>query len=242
MASLDFRARSTDVSNVFLKRPAVTLIVFPLFSSPYYLFSFFSISPVLQTSFSVASDAFSNFPDYRVGLFWVISIVLSRLELFLVFRSLVWYVFLLPPLFTFTCSGVRGSLVVVVCPFFPTFSVGIFPFYHSSDFHYTCPNMRTSSRPSRPSSLYIMGSSAEGSDLGQIGGGSDRPAIVVDRVPLAAPPSPYGKGKGKVNERYPGGSAYLRAAVQNAEVMGLSRVEPSFRHNFASRYKPPFGV
>ena len=144
----------------------------------------------------------------------MISIILSRLEYFLVFLSLVWYVFLLLPLFIFTCAGVHGSLVVVVCPFFPTFSAGILPFYHSSNFHYTCLIMRTSSGPSRPSGLHIVGSSAKGSDLGQIVGGSGRPAIVVERVPLASPPSPYGKGKGKVSEiRYPGGFAYLRAAV-----------------------------
>ena len=159
------------------------------------------------------------------------------------FLSLVWYTFLLLPFFTFTCSGVRGSLVVVVCPFFPTFSARILPFYHPSDFHYTCLIMRTSSGPSRPFGLHIRGSSAVGSDLWLIGGGSDHPATVVDRVPLAGPPSPYSKGKGKISEiRYPGSSAYLRAAVQNAEAMGPSWVEPSFGHNFASRYKPPFGV
>ena len=59
--------------------------------------------------------------------------------------------------------------------------------------------MRTSSGPSRPSDLRIGGSSTEGSDLGQIGGGSGRPAIVVDRISLAGPPSPHGKGKGKVS-------------------------------------------
>ena len=74
--------------------------------------------------------------------------------------------------------------------------------------------MRTSSGPSRPSGLHIGGSFTEGSDLGQIGGGSGRPAIVFDRVPLVGPPSPHGKGKGKVSEiRYPGGSTYLRAVV-----------------------------
>ena len=74
--------------------------------------------------------------------------------------------------------------------------------------------MRTSSGPNRLFGLRIGGSSTEGSDLGQIGGGSDHPAIVVDRVPSTGPPSPHGKGKGKVSEvRYPGGSAYLRAAV-----------------------------
>ena len=158
----------------------------------------------------------------------MVSIVLSLLELFLLFLSLVWYVFLLLPLFTFTCSGFCGSLVVVVCPFFPTFLARILPFYHSSVFPYICPIMRTSFGPNRPSGLRIKGSSTEGSDLGHIGGGPGRPAIVVGRVPLAGSPSPYGKGKGKVSEiRYPGGSAYLRATVQNAEAMGPNRVEPS---------------
>ena len=159
----------------------------------------------------------------------MISIVLSRLKLFLVSLSLVWYVSLLLPLFTFACYGVRGSLVVVVCPFFPTFLAESFPFYHSSAFPDTRSIMCTSSRPSRPSGLRIGGSSTEGSDFGQIGGGSGHPAIVVNRVPLAGPPSLHGKGKGKVNEiRYAGGSSYLRATVQNAEAVGPSRVEPSF--------------
>ena len=158
--------------------------------------------------------------------------------------SLVWYVFLLLPLFTFTCSGICGSLVVVVCPFFPTFFFArILPFYHLSAFCYTCSIMHTSSEPSRLSGLRIGGRSTEGSDLGQTGRGSGRPSIVVDRVPLAGPLSPHGKGKGKVSEiRYPSGSAYLRATVQNVEAVGPSWVEPSFGHNFASRYKPPFGV
>ena len=103
--------------------------------------------------------------------------------------------------------------------------------------------MRTSSGLSHPSGLRIGGSYAKESYLGQIGGGSDCPTIVVDRVPLVGPPSPYDKGKGKVSEiKYPGGSTYLRASVQNAEAVGPSRVEPSFRPNFASYYRPPFGV
>ena len=133
--------------------------------------------------------------------------------------------------------------MVVVCPFFPPFLAGILPFYHSFAFPYTCSIMRTSSRPSCPFGLCIGGSSTEGSDLWQIEGGSGRPAIVIDRVPLASFPSPHGKVKGKVSEnKYPGGSTYLRAVVQNAKAVGPSRVEPSFGHNFASRYRPPFGV
>ena len=89
-----------------------------------------------------------------------------------------------------------------------------FAFLSSFAFPYTCSIMRTSSGPSRPSGMHIGGSSTEGSDLGQIGGGSGRPAIVDYRVPLVGPPSPHGKGKGKVSEiRYPGGSTYLRAVV-----------------------------
>ena len=57
------------------------------------------------------------------------------------------------------------------------------------------------------------------------------------------PPSPAGKGKGKVSEiRYLGSSDYLRVAVQNAEAVGPSRIEPSFVKAFATRYRPPFGV
>ena len=144
----------------------------------------------------------------------MISIVLSRLELFIVSLSLVWYVILLLLLFTFTCSGVRGSLVVIVCSFFPTFLAEFLPFYLSFFFPFTRSIMRTSSRPSHPSGLCIGGISIEGSNLGQIGGGSGRPTLVVDRVPLAGPSSPHGKGKGKVSEiRYPSGSAYLRMAI-----------------------------
>ena len=95
--------------------------------------------------------------------------------------------------------------------------------------------MRTSYGPSRRSGLRIGGKSTKGLDLGQIGGGYGCPAIVVDQVPLASPPSPPSKGKGKVSEiRYPSDSAYLRAAIQNAEAVSSNRVVPSFGHNFAS--------
>ena len=135
----------------------ILLISFPLSRFPLF-FKPLSLWP--------RTFAFSNFPDCRVGLSWVISTVLSRLELFLVSLSLVRYIFLLLPLCTFTCSRVRGSLVVVVYPFFPTFLAVILPFYRSSAFPYTYSIMQTSSGPSRPSSLRIGGSSTKGSDLG----------------------------------------------------------------------------
>ena len=91
---------------------------------------------------------------------------------------------------------------------------GITPLYHSFDLPYSCPIMRTSSGPNCSFGLRIGGSSAEEPDLGQTGDGSEHPALVVDRVPSTEPPSPSGKGKGKVSEiRYPGGSDYLRVAL-----------------------------
>ena len=96
---------------------------------------------------------------------------------------------------------------------------------------------------SRPPVLRIGGSSPEEPDLGKTGEGSGCPAIVVDRVPLAGPPSPSGKGKSKVSKiKYPSGSDYLRAAVQNTEAVGPSLIEPNFRKTLAARYRPPLGV
>ena len=100
--------------------------------------------------------------------------------------------------------------------------------------------MRTSSGPNCSSGMRIGGSSTEEPDLGQISEGFDSLAIVVDQVPLAGPPSPFGKGKSKDSEiRYPGSSDYLRAAMQNAEVVGPSRIEPFFGKTFAACYRPP---
>ena len=119
----------------------------------------------------------------------------------------------------------------------------ILPLYHSFDLPYSCPIMRTSSRPNRSSGLCIGGSSAEEPDLGQTGEGFGRPAIVVDHVPSTRPLFPSGKGKSKVSEiESPSGSDHLRAAVQNVEAVGPSRIEPSFGKTFATRYRPPFGV
>ena len=67
--------------------------------------------------------------------------------------------------------------------------------------------------------------------------------MVVHQVTSGGPPSPLGKGKGKVTEiRYPGGSEYLRAGIQNAEVVGPSRVEPLFGETFTGWYRPSSDV
>ena len=55
------------------------------------------------------------FSDHRSRLLLVIFVVLSLLGSSLLFSSQVWYVYLLLPLFTFSCSGFHGSLVVIVC-------------------------------------------------------------------------------------------------------------------------------
>ena len=55
--------------------------------------------------------------------------------------------------------------------------------------------------------------------------------------------SPLGKGKDKIDEiKYPVGSEYLKSVVQNALMVGPSRVEHLFGEVFARRYRPPFGV
>ena len=100
--------------------------------------------------------------------------------------------------------------------------------------------MRTPLGLSRPPVLRIRGSSAEEPDLGHSGKGSGCLAIVVDRVPLARPPSLSGKGKSKVSEiRYPRGFDYLRAAVQNTDVVGPSRIEPFLERPSSLATGPP---
>ena len=90
--------------------------------------------------------------------------------------------------------------------------------------------------PGRSSVLRIGSNPAEASSSGQ-------PDVAVHRAAPREPPSPLDKGKVKINEiRYPSGSEYLRAAIQNAEAMGPSRVEPLYGEIFAARYGPLFGV
>ena len=97
--------------------------------------------------------------------------------------------------------------------------------------------------PGRSSVLHIGSNPAEASSSGRTGGESDSLAVVVHWVALGEPLFPLDKGKGKINEIwYPSISEYLRAAIQNAEVMGPSRVEPLYGEIFAARYGPLFGI
>ena len=90
---------------VFLEVPHGYLNRIPLFFKPLSLWSRIFLS--------------RNFSDHRSRLLMVVSVILSRF----LFSSLVWYVLLLFPLFTFSCSGFRGSLMVIICLLFLTFFV-----------------------------------------------------------------------------------------------------------------------
>ena len=97
--------------------------------------------------------------------------------------------------------------------------------------------------PGRSSSLRIGGDSSVAACSGRTGGASDRSAGVDLQDAPGEPPFPLNKGKGRIDEiKYPGGSEYLKSAVQNALVVGPSKVGPLYGATFGRRYRPPFGV
>ena len=91
--------------------------------------------------------------------------------------------------------------------------------------------------PGCSSSLRIGGDSSTVASTGRTGGPSCRSAGVELRDAPRAPPFPLDKGKGKVDLiKYPGGSEYLKSAVQHALTEGPSKVGPSYGATFARRY------
>ena len=95
----------------------------------------------------------------------------------------------------------------------------------SSISFFTYLALRISMGPGRSSVLRIGSNPTKASSSGRTGGESDSLAVVVHRVAPKEPPFPLGKGKGKINEiRYPSGSEYLRASIQNGEAVGPNRV------------------
>ena len=97
--------------------------------------------------------------------------------------------------------------------------------------------------PGRSSSLLIGGDSSSVSDSGRTDGSSVRLTGVVPQDAPGEPHFPLNKGKGRIDEiKYPGGSEYLKSAMQNALEVGPSRVEPLYGETFARCYRPPFGV
>ena len=97
--------------------------------------------------------------------------------------------------------------------------------------------------PGRSSSLRIGDGSSTVANTGRIRGASDRSAVVVHWDAPGEPPLPLDKGKGRINLiEYPGGSDYLKSAVQHDVTVGPSKVDPSYGASFAKRYRPPLGV
>ena len=76
-----------------------------------------------------------------------------------------------------------------------------------------------------------------------MGGGSGGLPSAAIRAPLVGYPPLSGKGKERISQiRYPIGSKYLRAVVRCSDVVGPSRVEPSYAEIFATRYRPLAGI
>ena len=97
--------------------------------------------------------------------------------------------------------------------------------------------------PGRSSSLRIGGDSSAVVGSERTGGASDRSIGVNIRDAPGEPPFPLNKGKWRIDQiKCPGGSEYLRSAVQNALAVGPSKVGPLYGVTFARRYKPPFGL
>ena len=71
--------------------------------------------------------------------------------------------------------------------------------------------------------------------------------MVVHRVAPREPPFPLGNGKGKISEiRYPSGSEYLRATIQNVETVALVELNlymvRSLQPGLGSRLGSKYGV
>ena len=94
--------------------------------------------------------------------------------------------------------------------------------------------------PGRSSSLCIGDDSSVVVSTGWAGGASGRSAISEPQNAAEAPPLPFDEGKEKINLiTYPGGSDYLKSAVEHAAIVGPSKVDPSYGSIFAERYRPP---
>ena len=97
--------------------------------------------------------------------------------------------------------------------------------------------------PGRSSSLRIGGDPLVVASFVRTRGASDRSAADEHQNAPRVPPLPLDKGKGRVNlVKYPGGSEYLKSAVQHVVTVGPSKVGPSYGVTFAERYRPSFGV
>ena len=94
--------------------------------------------------------------------------------------------------------------------------------------------------PGRSSSLRIGDDSSSIAGSERARHASSHPAIVEPQIVAGAPPLSLDKGKEIINLiTYPGGSDFLKSAIQHAVTVGPSRVDPSYGSTFAERYLPP---
>ena len=141
-----------------------------------------------------------------------------------------------------------GTSFLLLCLFgfevlrgFRACSVGVLHFLLFPLF--PCLTLHTSMGPGRSSVLRIGSNPVEASSSRWTDGAIESLAVVVHRAAPREPPFSLDKGKGKINEiRYPSGSEYLRATIQNDEVVGPNRVEPLYGEIFAAWYGPLFGI
>ena len=97
--------------------------------------------------------------------------------------------------------------------------------------------------PGHSSSLRISDDSSAVAGPRRARGVSDRSAADKFQTAPGAPHLPLDKGKGKINLiKYPGGSDYLKSAVQHAVTVGPSKVSPSYGATFSKRYRTPSDV
>ena len=97
--------------------------------------------------------------------------------------------------------------------------------------------------PGRSPSLCIGGDSSVVASSERTRSAPDRSIVVELRNAPEALPLPLDKGKGRVSLiEYPGGSDYLKFAVQHAITVEPSKVGPSYGATFAKQYRPPSGV
>ena len=91
--------------------------------------------------------------------------------------------------------------------------------------------------PGRSSFLRISDDSSVVVGTERAGGVSGRSAVPEPRNTIEAPSPPSDESKEKIYLIiYPGGSDYLKSAVQDDVIVGPSKVDPSYGSTFTKRY------
>ena len=97
--------------------------------------------------------------------------------------------------------------------------------------------------PGRSSSLRIGDDSSVVVSTGRAGGAFGRLTMSKPQNAAEAPPLSFDEGKEKINLiTDPGGSDYLKSAVEHVAIVGPSKVDPSYGSIFPERYRPLPGI